>query len=193
MADRPVPIFGELPGINRMLVDSLKSYGPGAGGLCLVEPAAIVTLPVPHFGLWYHRLTGTSASMPAGSSTTIVIFSVPQDERWTVRYFRFNRTAGDNTWATTQITMPDGYYDGAATSEFLAWTSGSYPTDAFWPDPSGLQTAQPAYVHLAPLELEPGCEFRFQPGGAGASASAFDYQVYLTRTKAVRALAPGAY
>jgi len=178
------PPAGVLAGLNQSLINVLRNFDPGAEGVCNVNPTLQLTLPIPEWAEWSWLEAATTASITAGSGTSVVLFEVPADERVTLWSCRVARATGDNEVQNFNLDWPTGYFSSSNDLEY--YQPDAAASIVFWPNPA----VDPKAYTPPGILLEPSTQIRFQPSGAGVSASTFAYKLLLRRTKVIRALVP---
>lgn len=187
---RPFPPgdpLGVMAGLNASLIALLRNFSPGDVGVCQIDDRLQLSLPIPNWAEWAWLESGTSTSILAGATTTTPVYTVPLDERATLHSLYMVRASGDNLVDLFTLTIPDAYRGGGGSAELRLLNLTTPVASAFWPH-EGSQTVD-NYVK-PPVLLEPGTVINIAPDGTGVAASTFNYWIYMTRTKIIRALAP---
>jgi len=181
--DAPV---GVMAGLNASLLALMANFSPGDLGVCVVDNKLQLTLDVPDWSKWAYVSQGVTPSIDAGSTTNIVLFTVPEDERVWLDGVQVSRNSGDNTWLDIHTLATPDYRSGSG--EYHLMHLDTAGADIYWP-----MVGETSVLHAAgpyPLLLEPGFTVELAPSGAGVSASVASYRIAMRRTKIVRALAP---
>lgn len=176
-------VDGDLPGLDQALIQALKSYKPGPGGLAL--STCVISLAAPEWAVW-SWWDHESISIAAAGDTLQAIFTVPQDERaWLYSAYTI-RSSGDGNIVALAINPPANY-GGATPLEILRL--GTATTRLWWPDIAARQTLD-ASMESGPILMEPGATLEVLPDGSGVAISVYLSAIILRRTKLVRAQAP---
>lgn len=178
---------GVVPGLDNALLDSLRNYKVGGEGVDEIAPTMQLTLPVPEWGYYSWFIKGTTPSIPAGSSTVVDFYNVPDDIRMWVDSAYFIIASGDNRVNQFSLSAPVGYYSGADPQIVMADMS-TPAIYMMWPDVRGAQTFD--YFAGGPVLMEPGSKLQVKPSGAGVGASTITYHVLARATKLIRDRTP---
>jgi len=178
-------VTGVIENLDLALREYLAAYQPGALGLDGVG-GCVISLPIPDWAT-FSWMENPAASVPAGSSVDLLVFTVPENERIWMQYFIGERTTGDNTLNGLNLVWPADYRNGTAPLNICTPTVAV--TRLFWPDVGGILTLE-SQVGQEPILMEPGTGVYLSPSGAGASVSTFNVVLLLKRTKLIRAQAP---
>ncbi len=183
------PSYGVFRGVQAALLAFMESYRPGPEGVCAVEAVARVDLPIELWAWWSWMEHVLTASISAGNTDPVTLYTVPLDERCWLDSIILERASGDNDIDGIQLVWPDPYREGGdANGTELALLSTSAPA-LWWPDSGGVQ-ANVDRMRPGPVLLEPGHLIRMTPGGAGVAASTFRAEICMRRTTVTRALVP---
>lgn len=182
MADEPLWATGTVVGFWETLRSAMRRLStiPGASRITgFVHP--VVVLPN-YLEASYQASAGVT--VPIGSSTTVVLTTVPQDERWTLFAVSVSRLSGDNTISSLQLTYPVAYRRGTTASQlYLAHPLiGAGITDVQLPNGSGA-----GYLSALRVVMEPGVTVDLTPNGVGAVATVFILRAQIMVTKVIRA------
>jgi len=180
-------VEGDVRGLPQALIDYLSHYKPGELGLNGITNC-VVNFPIEEWAWYSWYEDPVSPSIDAGQSIVTTMFTVPADERAILQSFSILRTTGDNNVSNLALGVPEDYGNPTA-DPFLIRLSVSGGR-LWWPDTGGLQANILSIHNVAPLLMEPGTTVRFAADGTGAAASTFTANLFLKRTKMVRALAP---
>lgn len=177
-------VNGDIPGLDGALRDAMRAYEPGDVGVSRLD-ACVISLGFAEWAWysWYEK--GSSASITAGATGNLVVYTTPLDRLTWVDYVSILRTSGDNLVEEIQFNLPEGYFAGSE-PELLALLLSTATTRAFWPDPGGVQTV--GEVCPGPLLLQPGTEIRLRHDGTGVAATVFNYRIVMRQSKLVRSL-----
>jgi len=176
---------GEVVGIESALQGWLRNYRENEGFDQLASTKRVV-LPLAMWAeyAWFERITATAG---IGSSTTITLFVVPNDERAWLESIVSNRITGDNLLRSINLIQGPGYRSSGNAAEIVALTAAG--ATVYWPDDAGRQTVN--YIFGAtPILLEPGASISLIPDGAGVASTNFLNYIMLRRTKLIRSSEP---
>lgn len=182
----PGETAGVMPGLEWSLLHLLRNFRPADMGIAGLNEKIQLTLPMPDWAKYVFLLRGSTASIDAGSGASIVIHTVPTDERARLLFARYNRASGDNLVATMPITFPTDYFEGAA--ELLLIELSANAVNLHWPDLPAEQAI--TYQVPAPMDLLPGTDIILKPASQGVAATIYDFTLLIERTKLVPAMAP---
>jgi len=180
---------GIIPGLNSSLIALLRNFDPGNLGVCVVEDKLQLGLTVRDWDIWDCGFKGNIA-VPAGSTDTITVLTVPRDERWWVYRCLLSVTGGDNLGYAVRKTYPAGYFEGSEGEQALILLT-TPASNIFWPDPGIEQASLAGRAVLVPEMIwEPGSILGLECDGTGVAETFWNYEVMATRTKIIRAMAP---
>lgn len=176
--------FGQYRELDTVLADILAHYRPAPEGASQIS-ACVISLPIPEWHQYAWLEGAATASIAAGNSDDVTLFTCPADERIWLDNVTVDRASGDNTWAALRFEQGAGYGDGGAVIN-LVWLATAN-ANIWWPHPPQVITASGG---PGPLLMEPGATVQLKPSGAGAGASVANYRILMRRMKLVRARAP---
>jgi len=179
-------VAGDLQNLDGALRDVLSHYQPGSVGLAEIT-SCMVALTYAEWAWWSWLEAQPSASIAGGSAETIVMYTVPDNERVWLDGVVVRRNGGDNDLDYVDAAWPSDYRSGSLDDIRLVELATN-ATRLYWPDENGSQAV--VLYTPGPILLEPGSQIRMRTGGAGASASVFHWFIRMRRSKLVRALAP---
>lgn len=177
---------GDIPGLNQALLDLLRGYQPSEVGVCYVADQMIVTLPYPEWYLHGWLEQDVTGNIAATSSSTVVLYTVPQDERAWLDSWAVARASGDNDVGIFELSYPTGYFRGNAVNRLIEITPGDV---VYWPDHGSGQTGFTRGVP-GPVLLEPGMQLQMRMDGVGVAITTYNYYLGLRKMKVIRALVP---
>jgi len=181
----PADSSGVMPGLDAALLRLLRNYRPGDIGICELDPKIQLTLPVEKWAdySWYE--CRTTPIQAAGSSGTVVVWTVPANERNTLYNLVVTRASGDNLVPLLQLVFPAGYQNTSPIHPFYLTSYAVAETTKSWP------TADPADFTDGFwgtfVDLEPGTRIEFTLNGTGAATTTWTYQILLKRSPLVLA------
>lgn len=173
---------GGVQGIERVLRSYFRSMRFGGGTLERIDPELKITLEIPDWWCWVSQESGDTASIGAGSTTPVVLYTVNPDERNYLEAVWVNRSSGDNTIDAMDTTQSAPFGSGTT---WLTRHLVTNPATDLWPR-WGTGVAGDLALGGFPRLMEPGTQVRLTPSGAGAGASVFAWQVLVKRTVLVR-------
>lgn len=180
------PTKADVPGLESMLMDMARSFSPGPGGVCLISPEMVVSIPLELF-MWSAYMENATLTFAASTGDDQVAWTCPGDRRVEIDYLYVVRNSGDNTFDGFVVTMPEGYV-GSVDNQTLIRITAS--TTVWWPDSGGIQTITYVQTQARPLLVEPGSTISVSPGTAGVGETVASFMLMGRATKVFRARAP---
>lgn len=181
--------IGDIPGLDRALIQGLSSYQPGPVGVCYMSPYMGLSLPWVNWAEWGSNVQGTSETFAIGASTPQVVYRIPTNTRGYLHSVSLERASGDNTLLDLSISQPAGYGEGTRLVRLKVL--GTAATSIWWPDSSGLQANTDRKVDMqGAMLLEPGAVIGVLPSGVGVATTTFDYEIILVNSYLTRAIVP---
>lgn len=178
---------GTLPGISRTLREIFASWRAGRADVEEILPQYRVTIPLPDLVTFPWVQQGTTASIGAGGVATL--YTCPADEQAWFHGLFFIRATGAGDINSLEVVYPSAYRAGTPGTGYPAgavmFVRGLSAT-------AGLFPAIARDNHMSPLypgiPLPPGGSVTLTAGGG--TASTYDFNMLLTRTKVFRARGP---
>lgn len=179
---------GTLPGMDATLLGLFANYNPGELGVAELSERFNLTFPYDLWAWYAFYKEALTENWPAGSTTTVTIYTVPTNRRLWFQGFSCERSSGDNLMNQLMISYPTGYYEGTDFQPMLLDLT-SPATILCWPDEGGRQAS--TRWMPGPILLEPGTQVQLKPSGAGAAVTKFEYSILGRMTDLVRDSTPG--
>jgi len=177
---------GVLPGLEATLLQLLQNYRPGDIGICEIADKIQIVLPLNDWE-WFGWGGVYDLSLTGGQSSAVEIFTVPKGQRVWLDAVLVDRSSGDNLGKAVRVVYPEHSRDGNGIVDLVQLSTGD--GNVYWPDPGGdLSVAWS--LGGGPVLMEEGTILEFVPWGSGVSASVFEAQCRMRRTRVGKTLAP---
>jgi len=176
---------GVMAGLNSSLLSLLANFSPGDLGVCVVDEKLQLSLTIPDWTSWGWVEGQGAPTIAASSSDPVTIFTVPADERCWLEGAQVARNSGDNTFGFLYVVQPPGYTSGDGRFNLIQLITAA--TSIYWPCHEQVVSR---CAGDTPLLLEPGATVLVTPSGAGVSETVASTNLFMRRSKIVRAMAP---